>query len=216
MQQLLDNLKNTIELSSDEEGDNNVKPLPEAFYPPVMNLPRQTTLQDILTNDNQNSDTLNEIRSIRDTINTEVGEISSPLPPDDFPGDFDNTEFYPPQPPVNPFGNATAPPLNNDPPPPYPFPSAPPYPEPPDYDDVFPTEPVPVIQVPILSSTEEESSEDENPPPPPPPDLRLIYTLVPPEINIDDVNDPGNLIWQSQCKCYFAAITRRPKFPTSC
>ena len=188
MEGLLNNLKETIELSDDEDGDNDVKPPPEVFYPPLI-VP-QPNLQDILTNDNQNADILNDIRSIRDTINTEVGEITTPPPPDDFPGDFDDTEFYPPPPPVNPFANATAPTLEDD-PLPYTYPTAPPYDDnlPPNYDDLFPTEPVVIRQVPIS----DESSDDENTHPPPP-DPRLIYTLVPPEINVDDVNDPANLI----------------------
>ena len=189
MEGLLNNLKETIELSDDEDGDNDVKPPPEVFYPPIT-VP-QPNLQDILTNDNQNADILNDIRSIRDTINTEVGEITTPPPPDDFPGDFDDTEFYPPPPPpVNPFANATAPTLEDD-PPPYTYPTAPPYDDnlPPNYDDLFPTEPVVIRQVPIS----DESSDDENTHHPPP-DPGLIYTLVPPEVNVDDVNDPVNLI----------------------
>ena len=195
MEGLLNNLNETIELSSDEEDESNdVKPPPEAFYPPMVDL-TQPNLQDILTNENQNADTLNEIRAIRDKINTEVGEITTPPPPEDFQGDFDDTEFYPqppPQPLTNPFANATAPTIDDDPPPPpYPYPRAQPYGDslPPDYDDLFPTEPVPIRHVPLLSSAD-ESSDDENSPPPPPPDPRLIYTFVPPEVNVDDVNDP--------------------------
>ena len=178
----------------------------------------EPNLQDILTNDNQNSDTLNEIRVIRDTINTEVGEISSPPPPDEFPGDFDDTEFDQPQPPYNPFGSATAPPLPNEDHPPYP--SAPPYPDnppdydgtlPPDYDELFPPQPVPIRQIPVLS-TDEESSDDENPPPPPP-DPRLIYTLVPPEVDVDDVNDPGNLIGNPNVNVILPPLQGDPNFP---
>ena len=117
MEGLLNNLRNTTELSSDDEDDDNdVKPPPGAFYPPMIDL-TEPNLQDILTNDNKNADALNEIRAIRDTITTEVGDISSPPPPEDFPGDFDNTEFYPqppPQPPTNPFGNASAPRFNDE------------------------------------------------------------------------------------------------------
>ena len=162
MEGLLNNLKETIELSSDEEDEtNDVKPPPEAFYPPMADL-TQPNLQDILTNDNQNADTLNEIKAIRDTINTEVGEIITPPPPEDFPGDFDDTEFYP-QPPTNPFANATAPTLDDGPPPsPYTYPTAPPYGDslPPDYDDLFPTEPVSNRHLPLS----DESSDDENNP----------------------------------------------------
>ena len=219
MENLLDNLRNTIELSSDNEDDNNdVKPPPGAFYPPMLDL-TEPNLQDILTNDNQNTDTLNEIRAIRDTINTEVGDISSPPPPDDFPGDFDDTEFYPqplPQPPTNPFANASAPPINNEAPPPYPSPTAPPFPDnlPPDYDDLFPPQATPIIQVPLLSSTEEESSDDDNNALPlPPPDPRLIYTLVPPEINADDVNDAGNLIGIPNVNVILPLLEGDPNFP---
>ena len=218
MEQLLDNLRNTIELSSDEEDKNNdVKPPPEAFYPPMIDL-TEPNLQDILTNHNQNSDTLNEIRVIRDTINTEVREISSPPPPDEFPGDFDDTEFDPPQPPYNPFGSATAPPLPNEDHPPYP--SAPPYPDNPpdydgtlplDYDELFPPQPVPIRQIPVLS-TDEESSDDKNPPPPPP-DPILIYTLVLPEVDVDDVNDPGNLIGNPNVNVILPPLQGDPNFP---
>ena len=60
--------------------------------------------------------------------------------------------------------------------------------------DKLPPQATPIIQVPLLSSTEEESSDGDNNLPPPSPDPRLIYTLVPLEINVDNVNDPGNLI----------------------
>ena len=137
MEQLLDNLKETIELSDDDEDDNDVKLPPQVVYPPMIDL-TGPNLQDLLTNDNQNSDTLDDIRAIRDTINTEVGDISSPTPPDDFPGNFDDTEFEdnpppPPQLPYNPFGSASAPPFPDTDPPPYP--TVPPLP---DYDDTPP------------------------------------------------------------------------------
>ena len=190
MEGLLNNLKQSIELSSDEEDTDDVKPPPDVFYlPTALNRPN---LQDILTNDNQNSETLNEIRAIKDKIKTEVEEIISPSPSEDFPGDFDDTEFYqqpPPQPPQDPFANATAP--NLDPPPPYTYPTAPPYDDslPPDYDDLFPTEPVSVRQI---SLSDDNDTDNENNPPP---DPRLIYTLVSPEVELDDsVNDPRNLI----------------------
>ena len=210
MEGLLNNLKETIELSSDEEDEtNDVKPPPEAFYPPMADL-TQPNLQDILTNDNQNADTLNEIKAIRDTINTEVGEIITPPPPEDFPGDFDDTEFYP-QPPTNPFANATAPTLDDGPPPsPYTYPTAPPYDDslPPDYDDLFPTEPVSNRHLPLS----DESSDDENNPLPPPPDPGLIYTLVPPEVNVDDVNDSGNLIGNPNVNVILPSLEGDPNF----
>ena len=189
MEGLLNNLKQSIELSSDEEDTDDVKPPPDVFYlPTALNQPN---LQDILTNDNQNSETLNEVRAIKDKIKTEVEEIISPSPSEDFPGYFDNTEFYqqPPQPPQDPFANATAPTL--DPPPPYTYPTAPPYDDslPPDYDDLFPTEPVSVRQIPLSDDNDTDNENNL------PPDPRLIYTLVPPEVEIDDsVNDPRNLI----------------------
>ena len=218
MEGLLNNLRNTIELSSDDEDDDNdVKPPPGAFYLPMIDL-TEPNLQDILTNDNQNADALNEIRAIRDTITTEVGDISSPPPPEDFPGDFDDTEFYPqppPQPPANPFGNASAPPLNDEAPPPYPYPKVQPYPDnlPPDYDDLFPPQATAIIQVPLLSSTEEESSDDDNNLPPPPPNPRLIYTLVLPEINVEDVNDPGNLIGNPNVNVILPPLEGNLNFP---
>ena len=190
MEGLLNNLKQSIELSSDEEDTDDVKPPPDVFY--LLTALNRPNLQDILTNDNQNSETLNEIRAIKDKIKTEVEEIISPSPSEDFPGDFDDTEFYqqpPPQPPQDPFANATA--RNLDPPPPYTYPTAPPYDDslPPDYDDLFPTEPVSVRQIPL---SDDNDTDNENNPPP---DPRLIYTLVPPEVELDDsVNDPRNLI----------------------
>ena len=69
--------------------------------------------------------------------------------------------------------------------------TAPPYDDslPPDYDDLFPTEPVSVRQIPL---SDDNDTDNENNPPP---DPSLIYTLVPPEVELDDsVNDPRNLI----------------------
>ena len=54
---------------------------------------------------------------------------------------------------------------------------------------MFPTEPVSVRQIPL---SDDNDTDNENNPPP---DPRLIYTLVPPEVELDDsVNDPRNLI----------------------
>ena len=204
MERFLHNLKDTIEISDDEPPDEDVKPPPQAVYAPLIDL-TGPNLQDILTNDNLNSEILDEIRSVRDTIKIEVEDIPSPPPPDDFPGDFDDTEFddnNPPQPPFNPFGGASAPPfpdINSTEPsaPPYTDDRPPPYPDvdPPDYDDLFPPippEPVPIRNVPLLSSDEESNSDEPQPPPAPNP--RLIYTLVPPEIGVDSDNEPGDLI----------------------
>ena len=165
-EQLLDNLRETIDLSDDETED--AKPPPDAVYPPIADL-KVPDLQDLLTDGNQNSGTLNEIRAIRDNVKTEVDDISNPPPP----GDFDDTEFsdnYPP----NPFRGATAPPSPDD-ALPYPgLPTAPPYPHdelppPPDYDDLFDKplpDPVPVNFIPL---SDEESSDDDNHLPPPDP-----------------------------------------------
>ena len=185
MEQLLDNLKETIDLSDDETED--VKPPPEAVYPPIADV-KAPDLQDLLTDDNQNCGILDNIREIRDNVKTEVEDISSPPPPDDFPGDFDDTEFsynYPP----NPFRGATASRFPDE-APPYPgLPTAPPYPHnelplPPNYDDLFGKplpDPVPVNFIPL--SDGESSDDDIHPPPPPNP--RQIYTLVPPEVEVD-------------------------------
>ena len=69
MEQLLDNLKETIDLSEDETED--VKLPPEAVYPPIADV-KAPDLQDLLTDDNQNSGILDNIREIRDNVKTEV------------------------------------------------------------------------------------------------------------------------------------------------
>ena len=93
--------------------------------------------------------------------------------------------------------------------PPYTYPTAPPYDDslPPDYDDLFPTEPVPIRHLPLS----DESSDDENPLPPPP-DPRLIYTLVPPEVNVDDVNGPRNLIGNPNVNVILPPLEGDPNF----
>ena len=222
MERFLHNLKDTIEISDDEPPDEDVKPPPQAVYAPLIDL-TGPNLQDILTNDNQNSEILDEIRSVRDTIKIEVEDISSPPPPDDFPGDFDDTEFEdnnPPQPPFNPFGGASAPPfpdINSKEPsaPPYTDDRPPPYPDvdPPDYDDLFPPippEPVPIRNVPLLSSDEESNSDE--PQPPPAPDPRLIYTLVPPEVGVDSDNEPGDLIGNPNVNVILPLLQGDPNF----
>ena len=207
MEQLLDNLKETIDLSEDETED--VKLPPEAVYPPIADV-KAPDLQDLLTDDNQNSGILDDIREIRDNVKTEVEDISSPPPPDDFPGDFDDTEFsdnYPP----NPFRGATAPPFPDE-APPYPgLPTAPPYPHdelppPPNYDDLFGKplrDPVPVNFIPL--SDGEISDDDIRPRPPNP---RQIYTL-----EVDSDGDAGDLIGNPNVNVILSPIEGDPNFP---
>ena len=177
MEHFLGKLKETIIVESDDEDVKpNIESIPEATYtaPEVA----RPDLQSLLNRDNQNDEALNNIRGFRDRIKTEIDDIIK-IEDDvdgDFDGDFDDTEFTQPPPQLPPYSEIV-PHIDlsdddDDLPPPY--------------DDLVKTEP--------------ESDDDVKPKLEDPPDPRNIYTLVPPEIEIDSDDDIGDIVGNPNVK----------------